>query len=140
MTFKLTIHQKPTYLHAVVTGQNSRENVEGYLAELLRECTASNCFRVLIEERLEGPRLQTADVFEIATEASRNGREKMRAVAYVDVNADSDLMYFAEAVAVNRNLPVTVFSTVAEAERWLLDADRLGTGPHAAGGAGEPRR
>ena len=135
MTHKLTIHQKPTYLHAVVTGRNSRENVEQYLAELLRECTARKCFRVLIEERLEGPRLQTVDVFEIVTQGSRNARQMMRAIAYVDVNADRELMHFAETVAVNRSLPVAVFSTVADAERWLLDRDRLATGPHAPGDA-----
>jgi hypothetical protein len=142
MTYKLTIHQKPTYLHAVVTGRNSRENVERYLAELLRECTARDCPRVLIEERLEGPRLRTVDVFEIAMEGSKNARRKMRAIAYVDVNADadSDLMHFAETVAVNRNLPVAVFSSVADAERWLLDADRLGTEPHAPGDTDKPHR
>jgi hypothetical protein len=140
MTFKLTILQKPTYLHAVVTGRNSRENVERYLAEVLRECTARNFSRVLIEERLEGPRLQTGDVFEIAMEASEKARRRLKAIAYVDVNAVGALMHFAETVAVNRSLPVAVFSTVADAERWLLDADRLGAGPHAPGGAGEPRR
>jgi hypothetical protein len=140
MTYQLTIHQKPTYLHAVVTGRNSRENVERYLAELLRECTARNCSRVLIEERLEGPRLQTVDVFEIATEGSRNARQKMRAIAYVDVNAAGELMHFAETVAVNRSLPVAVFSTVADAERWLLEADRLGTEPHSPGDADKSHR
>src|SRR5512136_2534738 len=140
MTYTLTIHPKPTYLHAVVTGQNSRENVERYLADVLRECTTHNCYRVLIEERLEGPRLQTVDVFEIAMEASRSAREKMKAIAYVDVNADSELMHFAETVAVNRGVPVAVFSTLADAERWLVDADRPGTEPHAPGGADKPHR
>jgi hypothetical protein len=28
-------------------------------------------------------------------------------------------MHFAETVAVNRGLPMAVFSTVAEAEKWL---------------------
>jgi len=139
MTYQLTIHQKPTYLHAVVTGRNSRENVERYLAEILRECTARNCFRVLIEERLEGPRLQTGEVFEIATEGSRKAGGKLRAIAYVDVNADGALMHFAETVAVNRNLPVTVFLNVADAERWLLRSDRLGS-ERAPGDAEEPRR
>jgi hypothetical protein len=140
MTYRLTIHEKPTYLHAVVTGRNSRENVERYLAELLRECTTRKCSRVLIEERLEGPRLQTLDVFEIAMEASKKARRKMRAIAYVDVNAAGELMHFAETVAVNRSLPVAVFSTVTDAESWLLDPDRLGTEPHAPGDADKRHR
>jgi hypothetical protein len=30
------------------------------MEEVIRECTARRCFRVLIEERLEGPRLGTS--------------------------------------------------------------------------------
>ena len=115
MTYKLTIDQKPAYLHFIVTGRNSRENVVGYLAEVLHECTARGCFRVLIEERLDGPRLNTLDVFQIASEGSANAGGILKAIAYVDVNAEGDLMKFAETVAVNRALPVVVFSTVADA-------------------------
>jgi hypothetical protein len=61
-----------------------------------------------------------------------------QAIAYVDVKAEGDLRQFAEIVAVNRALPVTVFSTVAEAEQWLLDADSRGAEPYAA--AVTPRR
>ena len=42
------------------------------------------------------------------------------AIAYVDVNAVGDTMQFAEDVAVNRAMPVKVFRSVDEAERWLL--------------------
>jgi hypothetical protein len=140
MTYKLTIHQKPTYLHAIVTGQNSRENVQRYLEEIRAECIARRCFRVLVEERLEGPRLGAMDVFRIALEGSSKGSGTFAAFAYVDVNADGDLMQFAETVALNRALPVAVFSTVAAAKRWLLNEDRERTKPHAAAGAGKPRR
>lgn len=140
MTYRLTIAQKPKYLHAIVSGQNSRENVLRYLEEILRECIARNCFRVLIEERLDGPRLGTLDVFQIASEGSSKARGILKAIAYVDVNADGGLMPFAETVAVNRMLPVVVFSTVADAEQWLLHEDPRGTGPRAAADAGKPRR
>ena len=140
MTYRLTIAQKPKYLHVIVSGQNSRENVLRYLEETLRECTARNCFRVLIEERLDGPRLGTLDVFQIASEGSSKARGILKAIAYVDVNAEGGLMPFAETVAVNRMLPVVVFSSVADAEKWLLHEDRRGTGPRAAADAGKPRR
>jgi hypothetical protein len=140
MTYKLTIDQKPTYLHAIVTGRNSRENVARYMEEILRECTARSCFRVLIEERLEGLRLGMLDVFEIASEGSSKASGMLQAIAYVDVNAESDLMQFAETVAVNRFLLAAVFSTVADAENWLLNKDREGTEPHVAADADKPRR
>jgi hypothetical protein len=129
MTYKLSIEQKPAYLHVIVTGRNSRENVALYLEEVLRECTARRCFRVLIEERLEGPRLGTIDVFQIATEGSMHALGMLEAVAYVDVNAEGDLMQFAETVAVNRELPAAVFPTVADAEKWLMEKARKNTHP-----------
>jgi hypothetical protein len=139
MTYKLTIDQKPGYLHAVVTGRNSRGNVVRYMEELIRECTARNFFRVLIEERLEGPRLGTLDVYEMVSDGSRRFRGMLEAMAYVDVNAQGDLMQFAENVAVNRQFPIAVFSTVADAEQWLLRKDREATEPQAAADADRSR-
>jgi hypothetical protein len=49
-------------------------------------------------------------------------------------------MKFAETVAVNRGLPVTVFSSVSDAERWLLGKERGGTPQWAPGDANDPRR
>jgi len=49
MTYTLTIHEKPTYLHAIVTGLNSRETVQRYLQEIRSECLARGCFRLLLE-------------------------------------------------------------------------------------------
>ena len=120
MTYKLTITQKPAYMHAVVTGVNRMENVLGYLAEVRRECAARRCSRVLIEERLEGPRLDATEVFRVAAQGSDRASGSFTAIAYVDVNAEGDLMKFAETVAVNRFLPVAVFSSLGEAEKWLL--------------------
>jgi hypothetical protein len=121
--FSLEINQKATYLHVVVTGKNSKENVENYLKEILRECVARNCSKVLIEEHLKGPRLGTFDVYSIASRGALQAFGKLKAIAYVDINAEGDLMKFAETIAVNRALPVRVFSTVAEAEKWLLNSD-----------------
>ena len=139
MPYKLKIIQKPGYLHAIVTGQNSLENVKRYLEEIRGECIARNCFRVLVEERLDGPRLGTMDVFMIVAEESGKARGTIREIAYVDVNAEGDLMQFAETVAVNRGMRVAVFSTVANAERWLVNENRKRAKP-AAKGAGGVRR
>jgi hypothetical protein len=89
---------------------------------------ARGCFRLLLEERLEGPRLGLLDVFKIASEGSPEVSGMFKAFAYVDVNAQGDLMQFAETVAVNRRLPLAVFSNVADAEQWLLNEGRLRTG------------
>ena len=127
MSHQLQIIQKPAYLHAIVTGINSREAVTRYLEELLGECTARGCTRLLIEERLVGPRLGTADVFQVAAEGSTRAFGRFEAIAYVDVNAAGDLMKFAETVAVNRSLPVRVFASVPDAESWLLGGVQAGS-------------
>ena len=70
---------------------------------------------MLIEENLTGRRLETWDVYQVASDSSARARH-LRAVAFVDVNASGDLMKFAETVANNRGAPINVFATVAEAE------------------------
>ena len=70
MSYEIRFEQKDTYLHATVTGTNSRDNVLAYMADISRECDRRQCFRVLIEERLDGPRLATLDIFAIASEGS----------------------------------------------------------------------
>ena len=124
MTYKLTFRTNANYLHAIVTGQNRLENIKGYLRQIFHECQANNCSQLLIEERLEGPRLNTIDVFKIASEESQIAFGVLRAIAYVDINAEGDLMKFAENVAANRGLHVRNFSTLAEADQWLEDIDR----------------
>lgn len=119
MGFKVSITQKPTYLHAVITGENNADNVRGYLKQIQRECKAHKCLRVLIEERLEGPRLGIVDVYRIVSEQTVSALGQIEVIAYVDVNAEGDLMKFAEDVAVNRFLRAAVFSSVPDAELWL---------------------
>lgn len=130
MTYQLTISEQPGYLHAVVTGPNTRENVTRYMEEVIRECTLRQCFRVLVEERLAGPRLGTLEVFEMVAAGSTRFLRTLKAMAYVDVNAtDAQMMRFAENVAVNRAFPVRVFATLAAAEKWLRGESR-----HSASG------
>jgi hypothetical protein len=119
MPYKLTLHEKTGYLHAIVTGENTRENVAGYLADLRRECLARGSRRVLVEERLQGARLGKSDVFAIVMEEASRAAGVFDAIAYVDVNAGGDMMKFAESVALGRGIPVRLFGTVAQAEKWL---------------------
>ena len=123
MSYKVTFMEMPAYLHAILTGSNTKEDVAHYLEEIQRECAARSFRRVLIEERLTGPRLGTMSVFQIASAGSSRAQGCFEAIAYVDVSAEGDLMKFAETVAVNRGLPVTVFSSVSDAEKWLQSKD-----------------
>jgi hypothetical protein len=121
MAYELQIIEKPAYLHFIVTGQNSKDTILGYVLEIHHECTVRNCFRVLIEERLSGPRLSIIDVFELVLNGTDKYRGIFEAIAYVDVNAVNDSMKFAEDACVNRALPIAVFSNVSDAEQWLTN-------------------
>jgi hypothetical protein len=121
LDYKLTIEQKPGYLHAVVTGRNSSATVAGYMEDIVRECMARSVPRVLIEEHLEGPRLGMMEVFGLVSRGSVRYHRALEAMAYVDANAEGDVMRFAEDVAVNRGFPVKIFPTVAAAEQWLTE-------------------
>jgi hypothetical protein len=133
VSYKLTVHPQPGYLHIIVTGENTRENVTRYMEEVVRECTLRQCFRVLVEERLGGPRLGTLDIFEMVATGSARFLRTLTAMAYVDVNAPSqEMMQFAENVAVNRAFPVRVFRTVHAAERWLQSEQQQSISPTAA--------
>jgi hypothetical protein len=120
VSYQLTFTQYPAYLHAAVTGQNTRENVARYMEEVIHECIARNCLRVLIEENLTGPRLGTSEIFSLVSAGSLRFMGTLRSMAYVDVNAHDDSMHFAESVALNRSFPVRVFGSVAAAQKWLL--------------------
>jgi hypothetical protein len=128
----MSIETRPGYLHVIVTGQNTRDNVTRYMEEVVRECTLRQCFRVLVEERLEGPRLGTLDVFEMVSTGSTRFLGTLKAMAYVDVNAPSlEMTQFAENVAVNRAFPVKVFPTVLAAARWLETEQQRSLSPRA---------
>jgi len=111
-----------------------------YLEEVFRECQVRDCNQLLIEECLEGPRVGTFDVFQIATEGTGRAHGYFKAIAYVDVKAQGELMRFAETVALNRGLPVKVFSSVSEAKKWLLEKGRDYTAPKEAANDDRPRR
>jgi hypothetical protein len=120
MKYTLQLDQKPTHMHVVVTGQNSPETVSAYVAEVVQECVERGCSRLLVEERLEGPRLGMLDVFKLVSEGSTRFQGALKSIAFVDVNRAGDLMQFAETVALNRGIPLVVFPTVDAAERWLI--------------------
>jgi hypothetical protein len=137
VAYELKIEQKPGYLHFIVTGRNTPQNVTRYMQEVMQECAARRCFRILIEERLEGPRLGTMDVFTMVTAGAKRYHGMLEALAFVDVYGEGGVMRFAEDVAVNRGIPVRVFRSLEGAEKWLL-AQSQGAGAGAAATAPKP--
>ena len=121
MAYQVTIEPTTRYLHVRVTGENSREAVLGYLAEVNRACAEQQCTNVLIEEDLRGPSLNMLEIFRmVADRAGAPGVVPLR-IAFVDVNPEHDAgrLQFAENVAVNRGLQLRVFARAEDAAAWL---------------------
>jgi hypothetical protein len=119
MGYSLTIEPKGSYLHATVTGQNGRETVIGYFEEIRTACRVRDCYRVLVEERLTGPRFSLPELMQLAAEVSAQAGATFEVLAYVDVFAEDDKVRQVAGQVVEPGSTVGVFNTVAEAERWL---------------------
>ena len=118
--FDLEFKRLPDYLQVTVTGRNSRETVSAYLRQMLDECRRRDCYRVLIDEQLEGPRLDVMEVFDVASKGSLDALGVFDAIAYVDRQM-GDMAEFAETVAINRGMPVAFFDNEEDARRWLVE-------------------
>ncbi len=120
MDYEITYQQHDGYLHTMISGENTPETVVQYMQDIQKECEKRDCYRLLIEEKLKGPRLDTIEIFDLVTTGSRSAVGIFEAMAYVDTNTDTpDMTEFAETVAVNRGIPVNVFTTVEDARDWL---------------------
>lgn len=120
MPYQVTFEERSNFISATVTGDNSRDVVPLYMTDILKECTRLDCFRVLIEERLEGPRLDAMEVFSMVAEGTMKTIGKFDAIAYVDAKM-GQMADFAETVAVNRGMPVAMFDNMEDAEAWLCE-------------------
>ena len=128
MSVTVNIEQRENFLHATVTGPNSPESVLAYMARIQAACQANDCYRVLIEERLDGPRFDEMQIFSLIQEGSPDALGFFDALAYVDEQQDYERTKFAETVAVNRGIPVAVFSTVDAAEDWIRTRSESASG------------
>ena len=119
MAFDIQYQDRSGYIHAVVTGTNTPQSVFDYMSAIREQCERTDCYRVLIEEKLDGPRFDEMEIFSVITEGSPDALGFFEALAYVDEQQDFEVIKFAETVAVNRGIPIAVFSTVADAENWI---------------------
>ena len=121
MSYTLNVEQRSNYLYITVTGDNTVDSVQGYLAEVRDLCLQYKCPNVLLVENLAGPGLDTFHIYDLVSRNSPQTVPLIGRIAFVDINPahNPKNMEFAEDVAVNRGVTVKVFSTLKEAEEWL---------------------
>ena len=113
------VEAKGSFLHCVVRGRNDRETVLAYWADVREACRTRDRYRVLIEERLEGPRFPPEVLLPLMGEVVAWAGAFFEAIAYVDVHADSDAIARFAGQVVEPGAAVGIFGTVDEAERWM---------------------
>jgi hypothetical protein len=121
MAYDMEVVHEDDYLHIRVTGDNTPEDVIGYLDQIRQACVDHGCPKVLIEENLTGPPFGTVDVYDVVDTASRGVAPAIQHIAFVDTNPAHDFaqMKFAETVAVNRGVNIKVFRDIASAKAWI---------------------
>lgn len=121
MPYVLTWSEEADYLHFRVTGENTPENVQGYLEQIRAECVERGSVAILIEENLHGPRLRLLDIYRVVSEAVERHLPTIRAVAFVDVHVERapENVEFGETLAYNRRVNVRRFGEVGAAAVWL---------------------
>lgn len=120
MPLELEFIEADGYLHMKVRGENNLQSVLDYAAEAYRECERRNCWKLLIEENLQGPAMTITDVYHAASRGTeRVGRPVV--VAFVDVNPlhPKQNVEFAGKVALNRGLNIRVFDNLPDAQAWI---------------------
>jgi len=129
MRFAVELVDKSGYLHARVTGVNSREAVIEYTHDIHRACVERGFRAVLIEENLAGPSIDLSSILQVVADRSRQAVGFLNWIAYVDVNEEHDRsrMQLAREAAVSRGANMCLFASVADAERWL-NAEIAGAG------------
>jgi hypothetical protein len=118
MTYTTEYIEKSAYFHVIIRGENTTENIISYINEIYDKCKEKNITKILIEERLEGPRLNVINIFQIIIQIAPKVIGQFIAIAYVDMNRKEPIK-FLENVAINRGLPVRIFSDVQTAVDWL---------------------
>lgn len=128
MSYHLTIEEKPSYLHAKVTGTRTAENARRFLVEAHAACVRRNCSALLLEMNLTGPSLSPTSIFDVISERSPDGL-KFDKIAYVEAGSEGDPQQakFAETVAVNRGVRVRLFRKLEDAERWIRGSTSEGS-------------
>ncbi len=123
MSYTVNIEFKENYLHVVVNGKNTLENVLSYFEKIYDACIQYRCSNVLIEEHLTGPNLDTFDVFVVITKNFHKAKTIGLRLAYVDMNTEHSKrgLKFAENLAHIRGVNVRLFyCKTDDAVAWLL--------------------
>lgn len=116
----LTFLEHPNFLHVISTGSGNTDAVLATGQVIVNRAKNLGVEYVIIEDQLDGPKMQPIDTFAWLAELSKSARNVFKAVAVVSEKQGADKQ-FMMSVAVNRGFNMALFDTALEAEQWLVE-------------------
>ena len=106
--YRITIEQRPSYLYATVTGNNTVETIGRYIADIRAACVRLGVFKVLAVVHLDGPGVSMLDLYKVVAAGSDETAGAGIRAAYVELNPirSDENMRMAENVAHTRGIQV----------------------------------
>jgi hypothetical protein len=119
MSYEVTITKKANFLHAIVSGKETLENLIAAWKEIAEACQGHKCKRILVDGCLDGPG-DTLDIYNLGNRFHELGIPLGARIAMACKEEDVPKLSFAEVVVKNRN-PVTtkIFLNKDDAVQWL---------------------
>ena len=119
--YTLRLEERPGYLYAFVTGrEDTLDACKEYWTRIHEEALELDVDRVVVEEDFPN-QLTPMEMFQFGEFVKEAFGCRFK-VAHVDRQlSDLDLNSFAETVAVNRGINVRIFSSFADAEKWIME-------------------
>jgi hypothetical protein len=120
MTYELTVEKTPSYLHVAVSGVIARGAAQSLAREILEAYASDPCPRVLVDVRHLTSAADEFETVHLVSAYPELGSVFPRKTAVVCNDADRPIMDFYQTVAVNRGYSTEVFTSIGDAEKWLL--------------------
>lgn len=118
--YELTFDERPQYLHAHIKAEATDEQTAiDYWQKIIRKCRQTKGDRLMVVQEIPGG-LNTTETFGVASAVTAIGIQGIK-IAFVDPDPDLyEAHQFGHLVGTNRGAWSQVFTTIPEAENWLL--------------------
>jgi hypothetical protein len=118
--YQLTFEEREHYLCAHIKADSTdHETAVDYWRKIVEKCRRLECERLMVVQEIPGG-LNTTETFNVASDVTAMGIHDIK-IAFVDPDTTLyESHQFGQLVGTNRGAWSEVFTTIPEAENWLL--------------------
>lgn len=120
MNYEFITDETKNYFHVILKGKDSVNVSLDYWGRIFNLIREKGLKKILIEEELDGA-LTALDAYKVSTKLVELAQDVHSKIAFFDRMPDhSSNNNFGETVAITRGVKIKVFSSLINAEKWLL--------------------